>query len=765
MEDKIEDKIEHKIEDKMQHKILVAQVIINISAKALDKTFTYQIPSQWEKQIKVGSVVEVPFGKNNKAKQAYVVEVGFLSDLPDYELKSITQPKEHISVEKKLIELAYWMHQRYQSPLNATLKLMLPNKTTISYKTKSYISLNPAKEQETRDYLLAIEGNKTLQKRRTLLEFLLQAANQTGHQGYLDRQLMADLGISRSVLDRVIGLGLVNVQQQRVDRMIGILADSQIPDPLILNPDQQQIVDQIMQQADQSAIHLLYGITGSGKTRVYMALIEQVIQAGKAAILLIPEIGLTPQVIRLFTGYFGDIVGVLHSRLNDSQKYEQWEKAKNGSIKIMIGPRSAIFAPFAELGMIIIDEEHEHTYKSEQTPRYHAREVAIKRGAIDRCPVLLGSGTPLINSYYKAQIGSYQLHRLEKSAISAANRHTLIVDMRQELKEGNYSIVSRPLHQAIDQALGRQEQVILFLNRRGYANTITCRSCGFVFKCDACDVSMTYHKTNHKLICHICGKSKTLPRKCPNCDSKYLKAFGAGTQKIEKEIRQLFPTAVVQRMDSDTTRGKDGHQRILDQFRRRQIDILIGTQMIAKGHDFHNVTVVGVLMADLSLTVQDYRAGERTYQIINQVIGRTGRGQKLGQAFIQTYLPEDFSLVKALEGDYEGFYEQEILYRQAMSYPPFVNLLQIIALSEQEGVGLALLQDFADHVSGDFTLLGPAPAGIGKIKNQYRHQVIIKSKSYQVLTKLVKEFYNRKGNQARYHSVKVIVDFNPMNLS
>ncbi len=512
-------------------------------------------------------------------------------------------------------------------------------------------------------------------------------------------------------------------------------------------------------------------MTGSGKTEVYLQLIEKVIEKGESAILLIPEIGLTPQTIRRFTERFGNVVGVMHSRLNMGERFEQWQKARKGDIRIMIGARSAIFTPFQDIGIIVIDEEHEHTYKSEQNPRYHAREIAIKRSLSHRCPVVLGSATPLVDNYYKAMESQFTLLKMHGRAVEEASKDVHVVDMRKELESGNRTILSSSLKEAIEQALLRGEQVILFLNRRGYANSISCRQCGYVHRCEHCDVSMTYHKSNGRLICHLCGASKPVQKTCPQCGSKYIRAFGAGTQKIEKYIDQLFEGAAVGRMDQDTTGTKHGHQKILDAFRNREIDILIGTQMIAKGHDFHNVTVVGVLMADLSLNVEDFRGAERTFQLITQVIGRTGRGSKKGSAYIQTYQPEHYAVTMAVDEDYEGFYNEEILFRKVMVYPPFCHLLSIVTLADDEYKGKDLLnqcvrivQKMYEHEEDPVhMILGPAKTSIGKIKGKYRHRVIVKGSSYKKLTLVMKELYNRKDNDDTLKSIRLNMDLNPLS--
>lgn len=765
------------MQDALEEPIHVVKIIIGITANALNKLFTYQLPSDLVDKIDIGSVVLVPFGKGDSLKRGYVIEIGQLEVQPEYQLKTILRVEDNVAVEKDLIQLAYWMHNRYQCTLTAALKLMLPTNIDVKQLTRKVITMNEEQVQKTKAYIDGNIQNKKLGKRLEILQFLIGIAplndGDALERSFIEQEILSMFSTSSAMIKSIEAVGLLTRIDESVNRKIHVLRSREAVMKLKLNDEQKRAFDQINSSKNEHNIFLLHGVTGSGKTEVYMQLIEEVINEGKQAIVLIPEIGLTPQTIARFKERFGDIVGVMHSRLNLGERYEQWQRAKQGDTKIMIGARSAVFTPFLSVGIIIIDEEHEHTYKSEQNPRYHAREVAIKRGMEGDFPVVLGSATPLIESYYKAQLDQYTLVELNTRAVVNASKIIRIVDMRVELEASNISVLSRELKAAIEEALAKKEQIILFLNRRGYANSLSCRKCGFVYTCDHCDVSMNYHKSIHRLMCHLCGDSKKVQKTCPKCDSTYIKAFGAGTQRIESYIQSVFPDAVVGRMDQDSTSGKHGHEKILSEFREKKIDILIGTQMIAKGHDFHNVTVVGVLAADLSLNTDDFRAAERTFQLVTQVIGRTGRGDLAGKAFIQTYQPNHYAIVHAVTENYKAFYEEENLFRKSMIYPPYCQLLEIICMSENEYLGkdfliqqlglihsvLALKQDPIDAV------LGPTKTSIGKINGFYRYRIIIKGSSYKKLTLVMKELYNVKDNNTKYKNLKLVMDMNPMSLS
>ena len=519
-----------------------------------------------------------------------------------------------------------------------------------------------------------------------------------------------------------------------------------------LNQQQQQIVDAFDHDLAEKTCcpYLIHGITGSGKTEVYMEMIDRILDRRQQVIVLIPEISLTYQTVMRFYRRYGDRVCVMHSRLSAGERYDQFERAQKGETDIMIGPRSALFTPFAKLGLIIIDEEHEGAYKSEVTPRYHAREVAEKLAGMNQAYLVMGSATPSVEAYTMARAGRYRLFALTGRAGPGSQlAQTEVIDLRREMEAGNKSIFSRHLQGLIAERLEHQEQVMLFMNRRGYSNFISCRSCGEAVKCPHCDVSLTLHNRN-QLMCHYCGYSIPLPKQCPNCGSPYLAGFGIGTQKIEEITRQMFPAARVLRMDMDTTAKKGGHEQILSAFARREADILIGTQMIVKGHDFPGVTLVGILAADVSLYAPDYRCAERTFQLLVQAAGRAGRGCRPGIAVIQTYMPDHYCIQASAAQDYEAFYQKEMGYRQLMKYPPTCHLLTIqVAGKNEEWLGMAAeaLKNLAlTQVPATGTLIGPVPASVYKVNDYYRKILYIKHQNYDILIKTqrhLQDFWDR----------------------
>ena len=501
--------------------------------------------------------------------------------------------------------------------------------------------------------------------------------------------------------------------------------------PLVLNEEQQAAFENIKKvlEAEEKKPILLQGVTGSGKTEVYLQAIDTVLKKGRQAIVLVPEISLTPQTVERFIRRFGNLVSVTHSKMNLGERYDQWVRARSGEIAVMIGPRSAVFTPFERLGIIIIDEEHENTYQSETTPKYDAREVARKRCSQEGALLLMGTATPSVKTYFSVIQGEFDRLYLKERVHHAPLPEMIVQDMRRELEEGNRSVFSRKLFIAMKTALDQKEQILLFLNRRGFSTFVSCRKCGYVMKCDACNVSYTYHAAEKELICHYCGKKAEVPKICPSCGSSYIKFFGTGTQKIEAEVKKLFPKAKVLRMDMDTTSKKHSHERILNSFAKREADILIGTQMIAKGHDFPGVTLVGILAADLSLFAGDYRSGETTFQLLTQVAGRAGRGEKPGKVIVQTYQPEHYSIQYAAKQDTEGFYQEELALRKTLGYPPYSHIFQILITSIEEeaaewaAVSLRQVMD-KENKESYFQLLGPAPAVISKINHEYRFRLL-----------------------------------------
>ena len=636
-----------------------ANIIVDISHEKLDKTFQYLIPDELQDEIHLGVLVEVPFG--NRTITGYVVELTDEAEFDVTKLKPIIGVKKgSVPIESQLIALAGWIRRNYGATMNQALKTVIPIKQKIKAVEHKSISL-AISEEEARKKLAVLETKKSHHAQARLLrEMIIQQE--------LDYSIVTSkLNISSATVKTMAEKGILNVEVSKAYRN-PIEHLQQKGYRLTLNTQQQAVVDKVV--ADRrnglSATYLLKGVTGSGKTEVYMELIAHTLEEGKQAIVLIPEIALTYQTVMRFYNRFGNRVSIMNSRLSAGEKYDQLQRAKNGDVDIMIGPRSALFTPFPDLGLIIIDEEHESSYKSETVPKYHARETAIERARQNGASVVLGSATPSLDSYYQAKEGKYTLLELTERVQKRPLPECEIIDLREELKSGNRSILSVRLQELMEERLQKKQQMMLFLNRRGVAGFVSCRSCGHVVKCPHCEVSLSQHN-NGKMICHYCGYEESVAKVCPSCGSKYIGGFKAGTQKIEEIVKQRFPEAKVLRMDFDTTRTKDSYEEILQAFANQEADILIGTQMIVKGHDFPNVTLVGVLAADMSLNISDFHGSERTFQLLTQAAGRAGRGNEPGNVVIQTYNPEHYAVLTAKEQDYEAFYEQEMLFRRMLN--------------------------------------------------------------------------------------------------
>lgn len=739
-----------------------AQIITEISIKSLEKVFTYAIPSDMQSQLTVGSVVEIPFGAGNRKLKGYVMGFTDSIDFDVSKIKYIERIYDQVGIESELLGLAIWMKQRYCCTLPTALKTLIPRKVDVKKKEDPYVQ-SLLDSDGLISMIESLSGDRRYESRTRALEYLMDSPF------VKQKQLMEEASVSRSVLKTLEKNSVIEIIKEQVRRLPYDVDDFDVTSNLFLNSKQSEAVNAITESIEnnENEVFLLHGITGSGKTEVYMQAIEKAITRGESAIVLIPEIGLTPQMVRRFVERFGDVVGVMHSRLSEGERFDQWQMARDGLLKIMIGPRSAAFAPFEHIGIIIIDEEHEMTYKSEMPPKYHAREVAIYRGHHHKCPVVLGSATPLVETYYKALDGKYRLLELPDKAEAAEALDVETVDMRMELSEGNKSILSESLRQAMAETLERKEQIILFLNRRGHSSFVSCRKCGYVLKCHRCDVSYSYHKFSNSLLCHYCGNHTHMVKKCPSCGSEHIRSFGIGTQKVEAFIQEVFPEARLLRMDYDTTSGKHGHQAVLDSFGAHEADILIGTQMVAKGHHFDNVTLVGVIAADMSLYINDFRASERTFQLITQVTGRSGRGSKKGRAIIQTYSPEHYSLQAAQNQDYISFYRNEIAFRQLMGYAPFGHMMTVLMTSKDEKYIIRLSYSIFDQLSPyegkDMAeLLGPSPASMSKIKDTYRRVIYVKSKNYKLLTTMADRLYDIMRNEDKRRIGAILIDINPM---
>ena len=740
-----------------------ANIIVDISHEKVDRPFQYLIPNELIGILKVGMAVMIPFGRGNKLIKGYIIEITDKAEYDVTRLKAVDSVVEGgISAQADAIRLAYWLKEHYGSTMIAALKTVLPVKKKMKQVVKKTIICKVNSEQAYRHSVIFEAKHQTAKSR------LMRELSQAQRLPYT--LVTGKLNISSATIRSLSDAGLIEVAEENVYRGPTLKSDTSGHDATakMLSPEQQNVVDVISRDFQQGIrqTYLLRGITGSGKTEVYMALIERMIACGKQAIVLIPEIALTYQTLLRFYLRFGDRVSVMNSRLSPGERSDQYERAVKGEIDIMIGPRSALFTPFERLGLVIIDEEHEASYKSETMPKYHAREVAQELCRMKQASLLLGSATPSLESYYRAKQGEIPLFTLNCRLTGGELPQVHVVDLREELKSGNRSIFSRKLQELLEDRLRKGQQSMLFLNRRGYAGFVSCRACGHVMKCPHCDISLSEHK-NGKLICHYCGYETPQVTKCPECGSKYILGFRAGTQQIEELLHKMYPVARVLRMDADTTKTKDSYEEILSHFANEEADILVGTQMIVKGHDFPKVTLVGILAADMSLHTGDYRASERTFQLLTQAAGRAGRGSLAGEVVIQTYQPDHYAVVHAAAQDYEGFYEEEIAYRDLMMYPPVANMLAVLILSEDEMTGVSHSVELADLVRKHFTqnrmqVIGPAAASIGRIQDIYRNIFYIKHSDYDLLVR-AKDVMEAYIAQKEWNTDTVQFDFNPMS--
>lgn len=753
---------------------LYADIIVDISHEKLDKTFQYRVPERLRERLEPGACVMIPFGNGNRLIKGYVVSLGENCQFAPEKIKDIAGlPEKETGVEDKMIALAAWIRRNYGCTMIQALKTVLPAKQSVK-KLEHRQLVRLMNREEILSLLGECERKKQVAKAR-----LLRALAEQETIPY--EWITGKLGVSAATVGSIVKSGaakLVSSESYRNPvKMQSVEAKRNT-----LSEEQQTIVTEVLKDFDagRRQTYLIHGITGSGKTEVYMQLIGEMIQRGRQAIVLIPEIALTYQTLLRFYQRFGDRVSVMNSTLSPGEKYDQCERAKAGEIDVIIGPRSALFTPFPNLGLIVMDEEQENSYKSESTPKYHARETALEVARLYGASVVLGSATPSLEAYYRAGKGEYRLFQLTKRLTGGELPVVYTVDLRQELQEGNRSIFSRKLQELMTDRLNKGQQTILFLNRRGYAGFVSCRSCGEVMKCPHCDVSLSEHKGG-RLICHYCGYTQPMPRLCPKCGSKYILGFKAGTQQIEEKLKELYPGVRTLRMDADTTRTKDSYEKILSSFANGEADVLIGTQMIVKGHDFPKVTLVGILAADLSLNASDYRAGERTFQLLTQAVGRAGRGVLPGEAVIQTYQPDHYAITCAAAQDYESFYEEEILYRELSGYPPAAHMLavQIYGKEEENVKQLALgltdvvksNMDFlserqkeqSGHFNKEIQVLGPAPANISKINDIYRYVFYVKHGEYDTLVN-VKDRVEETLRQWQPRQLSIQFDFDPVNI-
>jgi len=812
----------------------IASVVLNNSTRSYDKEYHYRIPETLAGLIKPGVRVIVPFGRGDKSREGYVLNVLNSSEMT--ELKEIKRVLDTEPVLREdLIKLAKWMKKRYICTYSSAIRCMLPAGINVKSvkivkltgeneprelpagsdaiialleKSEGQCEYNELRRQYTHPDFLKVfkqlqrmgivdvtEEYKPLVREKIARAAFLKASPEEisdliendriksiqqiraleilMDNGYeLIQDLMHFAGISYSVINTLYKNGLIDIRDVEIERN-PFEENIEKSEPLKPTDEQQFILDKLISCSREDSFReiLLHGITGSGKTEVYMQFIECAISKGKTAIVLVPEISLTPQVIKRFRSRFGESIAVLHSRLSLGERYDQWRLIKSGKIKVVVGVRSAVFAPLENLGAIIIDEEHEPTYKSETTPKYDARDVARARCMENRAILVLGSATPSLETYTLAQAGKIELLKMTKRPNDYDLPDVEIIDMRQELGSGNRSIFSRKLEDAIKANVEAGHQTILFLNRRGNANFVLCRNCGVVIKCPKCNISLTYHSYNNRLICHYCGFTVKVPQDCPVCRSPHIRFFGIGTQKVEEELKKHFGDITFLRMDTDTTLRKNAHEKILKNFEENNINILLGTQMIAKGLDFPNVTLIGVLAADILLNVDDYRASERTFQLVTQVAGRAGRGPNRGKVLVQTYNTDDYSIQAACKQDYERFYRQEILVRKNLNYPPFTNIGVVIVKGLDDKLVQQKIKEVYDKIQDmvsdsrpDFGAIGPMRAPISRINGRYRWRIIVKCRSYSFLVNLFTKVYDDFIAGKERGKVDLSVDINPINM-
>ncbi|MCR4909612.1 MAG: primosomal protein N' [Lachnospiraceae bacterium] len=739
---------------------IYADVIVEISHEKLDRTFQYRVPEELHTSVIPGTIVQIPFGKAGKIIKGYVVGLSEETKIPTEKIKDICAvavsgaegPKE------ALVSLAVWMKQHYGGTLVQSLKTVLPVRAPVKQRVLRKVRLNVSIGEAAEKHALFLKKHQVARAR--LLAALID-------EGEIEDSLIRNkLHVTNAVVKALAEQGLVAVDENISYREPPKFKGRR--EVHSLNCEQRKVYEAFAAEyeAGKREVYLLHGITGSGKTEVYMEMIDRVLSDGKQAILLIPEIALTFQTVMRFNRRFGDRVSYMHSRLSAGERYDQFEKAASGKLDIMIGPRSALFTPFPNLGIIIIDEEHEGSYKAENVPRYHARETAIERAREAGASVVLGSATPSVDACYRARRGEYRLLELKNRALEKASLpEVFVVDLRKELMEGNRSMFSGLLRQKLSERLAAGEQSMIFLNRRGYAGFVSCRKCGFVYRCPHCEVSLSAHRGG-RLVCHYCGYETVLSKTCPECGSGYIGGMKAGTEKIERELARFFPGARLLRMDADTTRNRNDYEKILAAFADEKADILVGTQMIVKGHDFPKVTLMGVLAADLSLNVGDYRASERTFQLVTQAAGRAGRGEKAGEVVIQTYQPDNYSIAAAARQDYNEFYAKEIAFREFMGYPPAAHLLKILVESPSEEAGKRAAELCASCVKevGEGKLIGPGTDIIGKLNDIFRFTVYVKHSDYEVLTRIkdslekLRQEGEKAGDPVR---TRVSFDFDP----
>ncbi|MBC6125173.1 primosomal protein N' [Listeria welshimeri] len=770
--------------------INIAKVIVDVPAMQVDRPFDYFIPEDLEELIRPGMRVSVPFG--NRKIQGFVTSLDETEENP--KLKGIDGVMDLAPVlNEELMDLGDWLAEDTLSFRVSAYQAMLPAALRAKYE-KYFLRLDDENEEleqlfegyETLDWKVA-EARGLLKQigkwvREGSVEVVYQVKNKITNKKVrvvsclkspyqlteiiedmpknakaqsrvlaffqafegseiLVSELKKQAGTTDTTIKKLADLNILTIQEKIISRDPYQNHQFEKSESLQLLPDQQTACWKITAATEQETF-LIHGVTGSGKTEIYLQTIEAKLKEGKEAIVLVPEISLTPQMVERFKSRFGSEVAVLHSALSSGEKYDEWRKIERKEARVVVGARSAVFAPLENLGIIIIDEEHEASYKQEDNPRYHARDVAIWRANKYQCPVVLGSATPSLESFARAKKGVYTLIELPSRVNDRAMPEVSVVDMREELRKENRTEFSTELLEKIKDRIAKKEQTVLMLNRRGYSSFVMCRDCGYVVECPNCDISLTYHQSSNQMKCHYCGHEERVPQKCPSCEGEHIRYFGTGTQKVEESLTKLIPEARVIRMDVDTTRTKGAHEKLLKSFRNHEADILLGTQMIAKGLDFPDITLVGVLNADTMLHLPDFRASERTFQLLTQVSGRAGRHERTGEVVVQSYNPEHYSIEFAKKHDFIGFYNHEMQLRKMGSYPPFYYLTMINVSDENEMKAIRTIQEMAQFLRGklgpDAVVLGPVPSTITRIKNKYRYQCIIKYKIEPDLKKELK---------------------------
>ncbi|MFJ7728975.1 primosomal protein N' [Neobacillus sp. NPDC097160] len=797
----------------------IASVIVDVPTKQTDRAFDYFIPEQWRGVIQPGMRVIIPFGPRNI--QGFVIGLKAESELK--KLREIIAPMDLEPVlNKELLELGNWLTESTLCFKIFAFQVMLPAALKAKYEKKVKLAIGAAVADLPKPLHAFFENDVLLDWEDALKSGIVPLLQKEAANGHLEviymvkervkkkqqkyirpavtlaelseeidripvkaekqrqvlryftenfnevklKKLVTDVNTSASTVKALVEKKLLVEFEMEVYRNPFEHRTFERTKPLPLTEAQQTAIGPILNALEQNQheVFLLYGVTGSGKTEIYLQSIQEVIEKGKEAIVLVPEIALTPQMVNRFKGRFGDLVAVLHSGLSAGEKYDEWRKIQRKEVKVAVGARSAIFAPFENIGIMIIDEEHETSYKQEEMPRYHARDVAIERAINHNCPVVLGSATPSLESFARAQKKVYQLltlpNRMNKQSLPSVE----IIDMREELREGNRSMFSRKLFEMLKDRIEKRQQSVLFLNKRGHSSFVMCRDCGYVVNCPNCDISLTYHRVNEQMKCHYCGYESSVPKHCPECNSEYIRYFGTGTQKVEEELGKILPEARVIRMDVDTTGRKGSHERLLTDFKDGKADILLGTQMIAKGLDFPSITLVGVLSADTMLHLPDFRASEKTFQLLTQVSGRAGRHQLPGEVIIQTYTPEHYSIELAGHQDYDLFYQREMMIRKTHHYPPFYYLSLITVSHEQLFTVVSATEKIVSyvrsHVSNEAVVLGPAASPIPRINNRYRYQCLIKYKREPNIIKTLKTILDQYQKDTK-SGLQVSIDVNP----